>query len=357
MIKLLHSADWHLESPIQGRTEEQTRLLKQALWKLPRLVARTAVAEGCDLMLLSGDLFDGPFSLESLQVLASALEETAMPVFIAPGNHDYYAPYSPWRRFLWPDNVHIFTADTVQSVALPQLDCRVYGAAFVGPEAEGILSGFRAEGTESVKLGVFHADPTQVCSPYCPVTAGQIADSGLDYLALGHIHQGGSLQYGRTLCAWPGSPMGRGFDELGERGVLIVTVDETCQARFLPLDTPRFFDWECEAGEDPAAAVAAVLPVVGDRDFYRVTLIGESPGVDMAALKEAFSHFPNLLLRDRTVRPVDLWSNAGEDTLEGMYFHLLQEAMEGQDEQTCRQVLLAAKISRQLLEGREVTLP
>lgn len=357
MIKLLHSADWHLDSPIQGRTEEQTGLLKRALRELPRLIAQTALAEGCDLMLLSGDLFDGPCSPESLQALADALTEVGMPVFIAPGNHDYYAPDGLWERIRWPENVYIFTKAAVESVALPDLDCRVYGAAFLGPEAAGVLADFRAEGTESVKLGVFHADPTQAASPYCPVTAGQIAGSGLDYLALGHIHQGGSVRCGKTLCAWPGSPMGRGFDEVGERGVLMVSVDEGCRTRFLPLATPRFFDWECEAGEDPADAVAALLPVAGDSDFYRITLTGESPGVDLEALRETFSQFPNLLLRDRTVPPMDLWANAGEDSLEGVYFRLLQEAMEGQDEQTCRRIGLAAKISKQLLEGREVSLP
>lgn len=357
MIKLLHSADWHLDSPIQGRTEEQTSLLKQALRQLPHQVVRTAIAEGCDLMLLSGDLFDGPCSPESLRALADALEEADMPVFIAPGNHDYYGPDSPWKRISWPENVHIFAADAIQSVTLPRLDCRVYGAAFVGPEADGILSGFRAEGTETVKLGVFHADPTQVSSPYCPVTAGQIAQSGLDYLALGHIHQGGSLRYGTTLCAWPGSPMGRGFDEVGERGVLIVTVDESCQARFVPLDTPRFYDWECEAGEDPSAALQALLPAVGNQDFYRVTLTGECGGADLEALTREFARFPNLQLRDKTVPPIEVWAAAGEDTQEGVYFRLLREAMEGQDEETCRRIQLAAKLSRQLLDGQEVKLP
>lgn len=357
MIKLLHSADWHLDSPIQGRTREQTELLKQALLRLPHQVAEAARGEGCDLMLLSGDLFDGPCSPESLRAVADALEEAAMPVFISPGNHDYCSPDSPWLSFRWPENVHIFTSQTVQSVSLPHLDCRVYGAAFLGPDAPGLLSGFRAEGEEAVKLGVFHGDPTQVSSPYCPITAQQIADSGLNYLALGHIHKGDRLQSGATLCAWPGNPMGRGFDELGERGVLIVTIDGDCTARFLPLDTPRFYDWECEAGPDASASLGAMLPALGSQDFYRITLTGESEGVDLGALTGEFSRFPNLLLRDRTVPPMDLWAGAGEDTLEGVYFRLLQEAMEGQDEETRRRVLLAAKISRQLLEGREVKLP
>ena len=357
MMKLLHSADWHLGAPLLLRDPEQAQRLRHAQMELPATIGGLCREHDCQLLLLSGDLFDGTCSRDVVQTVKQALEDVRIPVFISPGNHDCVTDQSPWKTELWPSNVHIFLRPEITSVALPELDCRVYGAAFLGADADAMLAGFRAEGPETVKLGVLHGDPTQSTSPYCPITAQQIADSGLDYLALGHIHKPDRLVSGGTLCAWPGNPMGRGFDELGERGVLIVTVDGGCEARFLGLDTPRFYDWECEVGDDPSAALGAMLPAVGNLDFYRIALTGESTGVDLAALAEEFSRFPNLTLRDRTVMPLDLWANAGEDTLEGVYFHLLRQAMEGKDEETCRRIRLAAKISRQLLEGREVKLP
>lgn len=356
-MKILHSADWHLDSPILGRTDAQTALLKSALLVLPHQVAAAAKAENCDLVLLSGDIFDGPYTQESLNALKECLEELSVPVFIAPGNHDYLGPNAPWQTTAWPENVYIFTSPTIESVALPQLNCRVYGCAFSGPEAAGILDGFCADCQEEYAIGIFHGDPTQATSPYCPITAQQVRACGLDYLALGHIHKGGSFQAGRTLCAWPGSPMGRGFDELDAKGVLIVTLEETCQAQFLPLDTPRFYDLQCEAGQDAALALSRLLPALGSNDFYRITLTGESEPLNTDRLAAQLPQFSNLQLRDRTVPPMDLWASAGEDTLEGIYFRLLQQAMEGQDEKTCQRILLAAKISRQILENQEVKLP
>ena len=354
-MKILHSADWHLDSPIIGRSEAQTQLLKNALWEVPHKVAAAARAEGCDLMLLSGDLFDGPHSPESMKALLDALEEVSIPVFIAPGNHDFSAP---WLTTPWPDHVHIFTSPAIESIALTQLDCRVYGAAFTSTDAPSLLEGFTAQQSETFSLGVIHGDPTQATSPYNPITAEQIRNSGLDYLALGHIHKGGQLTAGNTLCAWPGCPMGRGFDELESKGVLIVTLDAGfCETRFLPLDTPKFYDLTCEAGTDPKASVSQLLPAVGNQDFYRISLTGESEPLDMDALEAQFRQFPNLQLRDRTVPPVDLWASAGEDTLEGVYFRMLQEQLENADEETREQILLAAKISRQILENREVKLP
>lgn len=357
MMKVLHSADWHLDSPLTGHTPEQTAYLRTGLLQLPGKVARTAQVEACDLMLLSGDIFDGAYTRQSLDAARSALEDAAIPVFIAPGNHDPIGSASVWTSESWPGNVHIFEGEAMESAAVPELDCRVYGAAFRGAYAPSLLEGFRARQEERYALGVLHGDPTRADSPYCAVTAAQAADSGLDYLALGHIHKGGKFTAGGTLCAWPGCPMGRGYDETGEKGVLIAELGEDKAVRFLPLDTPRFFDLECPAGENPFAALSTILPPVGNRDFYRITLIGESANVDLDALLAAYCAFPNLELRDRTILPLDVWGTAGEDTLEGIYFGLLKASMEGQDEKTAERIALAAKISRKILSGQEVRLP
>ena len=49
------------------------------------------------------------------------------------------------------------------------------------------------------------------------------------------------------------------------------------------------------------------------------------------------------------------FGDTGADTLEGVYFRLLREAMEA-DPDSREEIQLAAEISRKLLEGREVTL-
>ena len=353
MIKILHSGDWHLDSPMQMGSEDKTRLLRDALSRVPEKIAAICKAEQCDMMLLSGDLFDGAPGAATVVALQNILADVGVPVFITPGNHDFAAADSVWLSRDWPENVHIFTKPIIESVSLDALDCRVYGAGFTSMDCPGLLDGFTAEQTEKYAIGIFHGDPTQVSSPYCPITTAQVKASDLDYLALGHIHKGDSFRAGRTLCAWPGCPMGRGYDEEGEKGVLIVTVDETVSTRFVPLDTPRFYDWEIP-GEQP---LSSVLPPVGSDDFYRITFTGPSEPLDLAALQAEFSRFPNLVLRDRTTPPVDIWGSAGADTFEGMYFKLLKDAMDSADETEQATVRLAAKISRQLLDGQEVVLP
>ena len=356
-MKILHAADLHLDTPFTGRPENQIRWLKQQLLTIPGKLSQLCRREGCDMMLLSGDLFDGPWTVDSLDALCDALRDAGVPVFISPGNHDFCAPNSPYLTENWPENVHIFTKSLISSVTLPELDCRIYGAGFESMDCPGLLEGFRAEGSERYHIAVLHGDPTQTDSPYCPITAAQVRESGLHYLALGHVHKGGSLRCGETLCAWPGCPMGRGYDEPGTKGVLIVTVEEYAEAEFVPLDGPKFFDQQIPAGEDPLAAVTAILPAAPSQDIFRVTLTGEAEPPDLEQLRQSLSHIPNLELRDRTVPPVDIWSALSADSLEGAYFRLLHDACQSADEETRAELELAARISRQILDGREVALP
>lgn len=357
MIKILHSGDWHLDSPMVGHSEEQSRFLRKALAQVPGKIAAVCKQYGCDLVLLAGDLLDGACSPQTYQDLYRALQDMEVPVFITPGNHDFGASDSIWTTQSWPDNVHIFRGETIQSVVLPELNMRLYGAGFEGMDCPSLLRDFQAEQQEKYAVGIFHGDPTQVNSPYNPITAAQVENTGFDYLALGHIHKGGSFQAGKTLCAWPGCSMGRGYDESGEKGVLIVTLEDTAKAEFVPLDTPRFYNLSVAAGEDAQAALDAVLPPVGSEDFYRITLTGTSEPLDIPALEKRLQRFPNLKLRDKTVPPLDIWGNAGEDSFEGIFFSLLQQQLAGSDEAEQEKIRLAAKISRQILNGQEVELP
>lgn len=344
-LRILHTADWHLDSPFAAFPEKQRRFLKQAQAKLPHLLAEICRREKCDLVLLAGDIFDGKPSKNTVAVLKRCLEECGVPVMIAPGNHDFCAPGSAWVDERWSENVHIFTG-SLSYLDLPELDCRIYGGGYRGMDCEGMLEGFHAEGDARYCIGVFHGDATQPNSPYCPITAAQVRESGLDYLALGHIHTAGGFSAGSTLCAWPGCPMGRGWDETGEKGFCLVSLDAGAEIVPIPLPLPRFYDIEGNTDQLPS-----LLPPTASEDFYRVTLTGYGTA-SLSDLQTRFSHLPHLVIRDETLPEVNLWDGMDSDSLWGEYLRLLRSA--DAPEETIR---LAAEISRKLIDGQEVILP
>jgi DNA repair exonuclease SbcCD nuclease subunit len=339
-----------------GQNEENREILRRELRKIPEKVAKLCVSEGCDLLILAGDLFDGKYTRESMTAVRTALEKVKIPVIITPGNHDFCAPDSPYMTEQWPGNVHIFKKPQLESIVLPELDCRIYGAGYESMDCPGLLKNFHAEGEEQWHIGVLHGE-VSASSDYCPMTREQIRQSALDYLALGHIHKGGSIRADETLCAWPGCAMGRGFDELGAKGVILVQLEDGVKASFLPLDTPRFYDETVEVGDDPQSSIAAMLPAVDCSDFYRITLTGYCGNIDTDALIKSFPHIPNLTLLDQTLPELNLWESVEEDSLEGVYFGLLKANSELESDVISRRAKLAARISRQILDGQEVRLP
>lgn len=351
MIKILHSADWHLDAPLLGKEE-----LKKALASVPVKLANLCKEENCDLVLLSGDLFDGTPSADSVAALKKALAQMGVPVFITPGNHDFVAPGSIWLTEVWPENVTVFTENQVKSLVLDGLDCTIYGAAFTSMDCPALLEGFQASHTTRYGIGIFHGDPTMVSSAYNPITQTQIRQSGLDYLALGHIHKAGSLLCGDTLCLWPGCPMGKDYGEPGEKGAYIITLEEGARSKFVVLDTPRFYDLTLAVNGSAQEVLEKILPPAGSMDYYRITLTGESEKLDIPLLLGAFSHISHLELLDSTVAPVDVWKALGTDTLEGQYFGMLKEAMDATPDEK-EVLLLAAELSRRILDGQEVVLP
>lgn len=349
-LKILHSADWHLDSPFAGFTDRQARYLKAEQRKIPDKIAALCRRENCDLVLLSGDIFDNAGSRESVDLVRRAMEACEVPVFVSPGNHDCLSLGSVWTENSWPANVHIF-GEGLTSVVLEALDCRIYGAGYRSMDCPALLENFRVSGKERYQIAVLHGDPMRMHSPYCPVTAAQVRDSGLNYLALGHIHKSGSFRAKNSLCGWPGAPMGRGYDETREKGVYIVELGEKTDFRFVPLDAPGFYDLEA----DSIQSLEEQLPPAQSHNFYRVTLVGsgEEP---LWELKKRFGYLPNLEIFDRREKQTPLWERADEDTLEGTYFRLLQALRQEADPELEEQILLAAEISAKILEGKEVVL-
>lgn len=216
MVKVLHAADFHLDSAFGALPEEKARLRRRESRGIPARLVEWANDHGAQLMLLAGDLFDSDNLYgQTAQELADALGRFHGRVFIAPGNHDFYAAHGPWGAAAWPENVHIFTSGRPVCVDEPELGCAVWGAAFTAAEeADGsALTAVRCPDDGRTHLMVLHADLSAPDSRYRPITPAQIGETGLSYLALGHTHAfSGVLHAGRTTFAYPGCPEGRGFD-------------------------------------------------------------------------------------------------------------------------------------------------
>ncbi len=356
MLRIIHAADFHLDSPFAALSEEQAVLRRREQRQL--LASLAAEAKGADLVLLPGDLLDsGVCHAETAEALEEFLNSLPGRVFVAPGNHDYYAPESPWSRMKLGENIHIFTESQPEAVELLELGCTVWGSAFTSPRSVGRLRSFRAAG-EGLQIMVLHGDVGGGMG-YGPVSEEEIAASGLTYLALGHIHAcSGLRRSGDTFWAYPGCTLGRGFDETGEKGAVLGTLEgEECTLEFRPLTGRRYWDLKAEVtgAESLEQAALAALPPDCAGDILRLTLTGEwEEKPRLEALRQALEgRCWSLTLRDETRLTRELWQLAEEDTLRGAFLRILRRQYEAAGEEQRERITRAARYGLAALEYRE----
>ena len=362
-MRIIHAADFHLDSPFDALSPEQAVQRRAEQRQILDRLVELARSTRAEAVLLSGDLLDGDrVYQETVEALSRALEQMQVPVFISPGNHDYYTHRSPYAVNHWPKNVHIFRSGRMEEVELPHLNAVIHGAAFTADgQGDSLLRGFSVPDDGKLHLMVLHADvDAQQGSRYCPVASEDIASSGLDYLALGHIHMGSGVQYaGSVPWAYPGCPEGRGFDELGPKGVLCGEVEHgKADLTFVPLCRRQYHIHELTlTAEDTVETVAAqVLTHASADHLVRFVLKGESgpDALDLNALTERCAgFFYSLSFRDKTRVSRDLWSRAGEENLTGLFLRGMQERLKTADEETSALLQKATRFGLAALENRE----
>ena len=341
MLKFIHGADFHLDSAFAALPPRQAAARRRESRELPQRLANYVNQNGIELVLLAGDLFDSASAYrDTAESLSAALGQMAAQVYIAPGNHDWYGPGSPYLKRLV-----------------------LHGAAFTASEqSAGFLSGFAAPKDGNLHIGLLHGEIDPAEARYDPIWKEEIAASGLAYLALGHIHKRTEpLTCGRTVCAWPGCPEGRGFDELGEKGFYAGTIDDTGKVAltFVPFARRRYEILTVDVtGQAPRAAIEAALPTETVQDLYRILLTGETGegGAQAEALQEALAdRFYALEIRDQTRLAEDLWARAAEDSLRGLFLRDLKSRLDSaRTEEERQRITMAARFGLAALDHRDL---
>jgi DNA repair exonuclease SbcCD nuclease subunit len=204
-----------------------------------------------------------------------------------------------------------------------------------------------------------HGDAGNRSSRYGPIDLQEIAASGLDYLALGHVHaRSEPARQGTTVWAYPGCPEGRGFDELGDKGVLCGQAEKGAVGlEFVPTCRRRYGILEVDASADFEAS----MPADAGEDIYRIVLTGESgaQGVDLKGLEGvAARYFYSVTLRDETRIRRDVWSRSGEDTLTGLFLRRMAALRENaRDPEAAALAEQAARFGLAALERGEDCCP
>lgn len=231
-MKFVHCADIHLDSPLrgleayEGAPAAEIRLAaRKALTNLVDL----AIAEEVPFVLIAGDLYDGDWRDFNTGLFFARqmvrLKDAGIKALIVRGNHDAMSQIT--RNLRMPDNVNVFPSDHAATVRLDDLGIAVHGRSFQKPAVfDDLAETYPAPVRGLINIGILHTALSGHSDHerYAPCEAAQLAATGYDYWALGHIHQSRVVME-RPWIVFPGNIQGRHMKETGPKGCVLVDVE------------------------------------------------------------------------------------------------------------------------------------
>jgi exonuclease SbcD len=270
VIKFLHAADVHLDSPLRGLerydgapVEEIRGATRRAFENLIDL----ALAEEVAFLLLAGDLYDGDWKDYNTGLFFAAqmrrLEEAGIRAFVIAGNHDAASQITKVLRP--PANVKVLSTRKPETVELPDLEVAIHGQGFASAAvSDDLAATYPAAVPHLFNIGLLHTslDGRPGHAPYAPCTVDGLRSRGYQYWALGHVHQREVVSRDPWIV-FPGVLQGRHARETGAKGATLVTIRdrEVAAVEHRDLDV---FRWSvCPVDAAGAGTAGEVLDRVG----------------------------------------------------------------------------------------------
>lgn len=357
-MRILHFADLHLDAPFAWARPETARLRRRNRRETLTRILRLADEERVDAVLCAGDLFEHDrFTPDTVAFLRDSFARTDRPIYLAPGNHDWYSAKSPYALVEWSPNVHLFSEGALTPVGLAD-GLTLWGAAHRAPASTGSFFAEFKPDRGGIHLALAHASersalPFQESGKelHAPFDAAELEEAGISHAFLGHYH----VARDRDRYTYPGNPDPLTFGESQGRGVVIATIgsDGTVERERRSVAVSKVHDLVvsldgCHHLDDVLSRVA--VAITGLTGSVRLTLSGEVPAelpVDPRTLLSLGEHLDGFMVRTNQLLPAyDLEAIAAEATVRGQF---ARDAQEIADEERRRKVLITGL---RALEGR-----
>lgn len=239
-MKIIHCSDVHLDSAMESNlSAEQAKERNTEICATFGRLVRYAVDNRVDAVLIAGDLFDT--ERVSAQTADFVLERirgaSGVEFFYLRGNHD--AQRDAFAEWELPANLKRFGAEwtsyrrgnvTITGMELEQEKWDACYDALNLPE-------------ETCNIVMLHGQISTQSGAEL-IALPKLRGRNIDYLALGHIHsyQKERLDDRGSYC-YCGCLEGRGFDECGEKGFVLLDVQQhQVKAAFVPFAKRTLYD-------------------------------------------------------------------------------------------------------------------
>ena len=373
-MKLIHTADIHLDSKLSRHLDDaRAAERKNELLSTFQNIVHYAVSNSVDAILIAGDLFDirNISATARDAVISVILNNPNITFFYLRGNHDAGAFLDAFKNRIQsdlPENLKLFK-ETWTSYHFTGQDGTevVITGAEINRDNNTALESSLALNQAECNIVMLHGQETETKekndAEIIPIR--NYRNRGLDYLALGHIHQPKIAQLdARGTYSYCGCPEGRGFDEIGPRGFNLLTVkDGTVDVRFVPFAQRIIYDMKVDVSnaltnDDAVGLIRSAFEEGGVlfKDLAKVRLSGET-GLDVHFDIAYIAHVLNenyylIRVKDESRPAVVYDSFIADMSLKGEFVRMVKDAVDREqiDEEDAGKIIA---LGIRLLSGEE----
>ena len=353
MQKFIHCADIHLGSKMESKLPKAKADERRAEVRdtFHRLIAY-AKAEGVRAILLSGDVFDSDRPIKrDKEFFYDVIKGTPEIDFLyLRGNHDSKESYTEEGL------ANLKTFSTEWS-GYEYGGVYICGLEIVRENAQSLYSTLKLD-KDKKNLVMLHGN-AEATTGIDKVHVGKLADKNIDYLALGHIHSYSENKLDdRGRYAFSGCLEGRGFDEMGEKGFVLLEVDDVVKSTFIPFAKRviREVEVDVTGTKNGYEAYKKVQEQVNFEaaNLYRILLTGEVE-YETETLEEDVAHLLAtecyfVSVKNRTLRKIDPAKYEGDASLRGEFVRMVLAKTDIDEARKCEIITLGLKA----LAGQEV---
>ena len=330
-VKILHTADIHIGS-VDGFLKQNAESRRfETLMTFERIID-LAIQSNVDLIAIAGDLFNRPTPDNVfVQAVFKKIADSNIKTVYCAGNHDPLMSSSPFVTNSLPENLFVLGVKD-QCITFEDIKLRVYGRSFENSSLKGEEEfSISVPQDDFINIMVQHGElKGDLNSEYNSITPRFIKKSGMDYIALGHIHKRTPIgKIDNTYFAYCGCPEGQGFDELDQKGIYMGNISKgKADLEFIPVSKRKHFHQKIDV-TDISDIVTHILNKLKENgedyadNLYKIELIGEFSPDTVLNLTEITTRLSEKLyfvkVKDSTEYKIDLQTLKNDKSLKGIF--------------------------------------
>ena len=252
-MKIIHCSDLHLDSKMKSNLDsKKAKERRDEILRTYQNMVQYAKENEVKVILIAGDMFDKKnITVKAKNIVLDSINSNKDIDFLyLKGNHDESNFISDLDTI--PENLKLFNSNewttykygeiAISGIEFGELDSyEIYNTLMLN---KGDINIVTLHGQESK---YDQKDKAEV------INLQSLKNKNIDYLALGHIHKFKQEKLdSRGVYCYSGCLEGRGFDECGEKGFVLLDISETSfkiKSTFIPFSQRCLYEVKVDVSD------------------------------------------------------------------------------------------------------------